>query len=136
MNKLLFSLLLVIVFFSGSPLSISNASEIDTVNMSVTDTVKKDFKWGKYYEIPDLPYEIAVNSYKKGLLDVKVKDPAEGTMRMKIMPARNFVYIYEKDINQFGGWRCVQKTMYDDDSFVGEIATMSLSLLKEAGIVK
>ena len=83
-----------------------------------------------------MPYEMAINSYKKGILDVKVRDNIEGTTRLKILPARNFVYIYEKDINQFGGWRCVEKTMYSDDSFIAEIVAMSLSILKEAGIVK
>lgn len=136
MKKFICSILLVMVVFAGFLPNISNAAEQEVTDTSNTKIVIEKFKWGKYYEIPDMPYEMAINSYKKGILDVKVRDNIEGTTRLKILPARNFVYIYEKDINQFGGWRCVEKTMYSDDSFIAEIVAMSLSILKEAGIVK
>ena len=136
MKKFICLILLVMVVFAGFLPNISNAAEQEVTDTSNTKIVIEKFKWGKYYEIPDMPYEMAINSYKKGILDVKVRDNIEGTTRLKILPARNFVYIYEKDINQFGGWRCVEKIMYSDDSFIAEIVAMSLSILKEAGIVK
>ena len=122
------------IFVFGVYSNLSYAQETQQ-DVKIATINKDNFKWGKYYSLPDLPYELAINSYKKNYLDVKVKDPLEGTTRLKIVPSRNFVYIYEKDINQFGGWRCVDKSMYEDDSFIAEIATVSLSILKEAGII-
>ncbi len=109
--------------------------EAEEVSQSTTFVEKEPFKWGKYYSLPDVPFEIAVNSYKKHTLDVKVKDDIEGTIRLKIIPARRFVYIYEKDINEFGGWFCVEKTRYEEGSFIEEVAHTAISILKEAGVL-
>lgn len=135
MRKVLCLLFLCCAVFSTSFVNTTYAAEQEGQKQTITENQKKPFKWGKYYEIPDLPYEIAINSFKKGVIDVKLKDPIEGTVRFKLIPARQFVYIYEKDINQFGGWRCVQKTRYEDDSFIAEIAATSISILKEAGVL-
>ena len=132
MKKLICLFVLGVSVLAFTPSVPMEASEVPR---NVTVAENEAFKWGKYYTLPDVPFEIAVNSYKKHTLDVKVRDDIEGTTRLKIIPARRFAYIYKKDINQFGGWRCVAQTRYEEVSFIEEIAHTAISILKESGVL-
>ena len=104
-------------------------------NKTKVEVKSEKFEWGKYYEVADTPFELAINSYEKSTLDLKVKDPMDGNKRLKVVPSLKVVYFYEKNINTFGGWECVHQDNYADDSFVARLVNQAFTILKEAGIV-